>query len=63
MAKKQECCENCKFWKNKHTWMETEDRQISDAECHRNPPSTNGHDTYFPRVFSNNWCGEFKWNQ
>ena len=60
MGKVVECCGNCKYWRNKRSWMESETEQVTEAECHRNPPSSNGHDTYFPRVLSNNWCGEHK---
>ena len=56
------CCENCVFWRNKFSWMESETQRIYAAECHRLPPSTNGHDTFFPKVKSTNWCGEHKWN-
>ena len=60
MASDRECCENCHFWRNKYSWLMSETETITMAECHRLPPCTNGHDTYFPKVKSDNWCGEFK---
>ena len=60
MAKDNECCGICLFWRNKFSWMDDNCKTVYAAECHRLPPSTNGHDTYFPKVKSDNWCGEFK---
>lgn len=61
MQNNKECCENCQFWRNKFSWMDEKLQTVHAAECHRNPPCTNGHDTYFPKVRSDNWCGEFRW--
>lgn len=60
MANEKDCCENCIFWRNKISWMDDDCKTVYAAECHRNPPCTNGHDTYFPKVTSDNWCGEHK---
>ena len=60
MANEDEKCEKCAFWRNPHRWIDEYMVTWCDGECHRNPPSTNGHLSYFPRTQSGNWCGEFK---
>lgn len=63
MENKESCCENCIYWRNRFSWMESETHTAYAAECHRFPPSTNGHNSYFPKVRSTNWCGEHCGNQ
>ena len=53
-------CDHCFFWCNQRRWIDENLKEQRDGECHRKPPTTNGHVSYFPRVRSNNWCGEFK---
>ena len=60
MAKEIESCAKCCYWLNEFSWMNESCEREYAAECHRMPPITNGHETYFPKVKSDNWCGEFK---
>ena len=60
MSREEEKCERCRFWCNRKRWIDENFKEQFDGECHRNPPITNGHLSYFPRTASNEWCGEFK---
>ena len=58
---KQENCGRCVFWKeNEYRGMASVTEELIIGECHRNPPSTDGHLTFFPTTKSKQWCGEFK---
>lgn len=57
----QDCCKTCAYWKeNPHRGMMTIEEELIIGECHRNPPSTNGHLSFFPSTKSTTWCGEHK---
>ena len=60
--KKKDCkCSECCFWdENEYRGMSSIDEELITGECHRNPPTTDGHLTYFPTTKAQEWCGEFK---
>ena len=49
-------CENCRFLSNWHDDVK--------GECRRYPPQViwalDEEDSFFPKVFISEWCGEFK---
>ena len=55
-----ENCGLCRFWKKLYDELETDMQETHWGECHRNPPTTDGHLTYFPTTKAQEWCGEFK---
>ena len=57
----KDCCKTCAFWKeNQWRGMASVSEELITGECHRNPPSTDGHLTFFPTTKSTDWCGEHK---
>ena len=46
----KECCENCRFYREKDKY----------SECHRGPPSCATAYADFPSVMPANWCGEYE---
>ena len=57
----KDCCKTCAYWaENPHRGMLTVSEELITGECLRYPPSTNGHDTFFPTTKSSDWCGEHK---
>lgn len=56
-----DCCKTCAFWKE-YQWhgMASVSEELVTGECHRNPPSTDGHRNFFPTTKSTEWCGEHK---
>ncbi len=58
---KNPICKNCAHWvENPHHGMASITEELITGECRRNPPSTNGHLSYFPTTKSTTWCGEWK---
>lgn len=55
-----DCCGNCYYWLEKTRWMESETKEVIAGECHRFPPTTDGHQNVFPQTKSDVWCGEHK---
>lgn len=61
METKEECCAKCIYWKeNQHRGMVSLSEELITGQCHRNPPSTDGHLSFFPETKSSEWCGECK---
>ena len=61
MVSKEECCKECIFWnENQYRGMASINEELITGECHRNPPSTDGHLTFFPTTKAQDWCGECK---
>lgn len=60
MKDTEACCGKCCFWRNRRSVMVGENAMKEYGECRRNPPSTNGHEVYFPRTEASVWCGEFR---
>lgn len=58
MAEKN--CGSCSFWRNKHQWLSEDMTTKTSGECHRMPPTTDGHLSSFPKTDSGTWCGEYK---
>lgn len=54
------CCGRCFFWRNRRSMMVSEKQMREYGECRRKPPSTNGHEVFFPRTDSSVWCGEYR---
>ena len=58
---KNACCKNCAFWnENPHRGMISVKEELITGDCHRNPPSTDGHLSFYPNTKSTDWCGEHK---
>ena len=60
MEQEDQRCEKCAFWRFPNRWIDVDQKVYLDGECHKNPPATNGHVSYFPVTRSTTWCGEFK---
>jgi len=57
-----DCCRNCAFWdENPHRGMISVDEELVMGDCHRKPPSTDGHLSFYPTTKSSDWCGEHKY--
>lgn len=57
----KDCCKTCAYWKeNQWHGMASVSEELITGECHRKPPSTDGHLTFFPTTKSSEWCGEHK---
>ena len=52
-------CNNCAFFKNPRTWTDVDLSKKTHGDCKRFPPTTNGHLSYWPKVMSDDWCGEW----
>lgn len=72
MDRKCENCENCEWFmarEDSGDWNPKEHEEEWDGFCRRNAPQpiivedNDDHDetyVYWPRVFTQEWCGEFK---
>jgi hypothetical protein len=62
---KRKICENCKYWEQLEG---DKDKMLDKGNCHRYPPvipeiqhgCIDIGDWWFPCVFKDDWCGEFK---
>lgn len=53
-------CGKCLFWQELPHNLYQQDIAYIEGECHRMPPETDSHLSYFPKTKGAQWCGEFK---